>query len=124
MTAMAVGEAHRSAAEEADPDRDRFGDAVQQGAEHNRHAVASGLLAAGALAVPGSMVVEDPVAAVEGECSGTESDHHGAGSPTLERLSGQLEGEGADEYARAEGHDECPCADGRRAGQRPAPSSP
>ncbi len=95
-------ERHRDpeAGEERRPEDDRLGDAVKEGAEDERHASRRGYLAT----APRPGALKEPVACVEGDGTGGETDAGGDRAGRLECLVGQVERQCADERPGAEPH--------------------
>src|SRR3954454_22317058 len=94
-------------AQEADADGGAFGDPVEQGAEDDGGGVAVDLLAAAAFSVLAAAVVEDQIPDEEGPRSENHADRQGVDVAAAGALVEQLEADGADEDAAAEGHHQC-----------------
>jgi hypothetical protein len=107
-------EADAAARQQAQPEDDGLRHPVQQRPDRDRR-TATGLLllrrlllaglAAGALAVPGAVPGQRGVGREVGQRAAEEADRRRQQSAGVGRLLHQVEGNGGDQHARAEGHD-------------------
>jgi hypothetical protein len=101
------GHADAAALEQPEPDDDRLGDAVQNDAEHDRQCRARCLLTPRALAPIAAKPVDQEIAGEKGACAREQAERDTAASRgRVERLAYEFIGDGADEDAGAESHDQ------------------
>ena len=102
-----VSGADRAALVDRQADHHRLGDAVQDGPQHDRERRAALLGTLRVLAVRAAETVDEPVAAEEDPAAGEDA---GDGGPLphlrVDRLLDEIEGDGADQHACAEAHDQ------------------
>src|SRR5699024_11171795 len=98
-------DAHASPADRADADRGRLRYAVEQGTQRERGPRGAGLRTVRALAPVAASAVDPPVAEEEDDGAGDQPEDGRDATGLVVGLTGELEGERADEHAGADGHD-------------------
>jgi len=101
------GGAHAALDDDGQAEHERLRDAVEDGSEDDRERRALRLLATRMLPVGASPAVDEQIAGPERRGAG-EQPERDAGSPSVPvpGFVDELEGDGADQHAAAEGHDE------------------